>query len=103
MGYPEGVKGYKLYDPVTCKFTRSRDVIFLEKKFHDFDVHSSLNFDDHADDDIPVMIEEIPADGNQDQDEIANQRVAHDDEENHQADDQRVGATFEERVYGGSS
>ena len=43
------------------------------------------------------MIEEIPADGNQDQDEIANQRVAHDDEENHQADDQRVGATFEER------
>jgi transposase InsO family protein len=95
MGYPEGVKGHKLYDPVSRKFLRSRDVIFLEKKFHDFDVQTSSNFDDRADDDIP-MIEETPVYGNQNQDETANQRVAQNAEGNQQANDQRVGATLEE-------
>ena len=96
MGYPEGVKGYKLYDPVSRKFLRSRDVIFLEKKFHDFDIQTSSNFDDRAEDDIPIMIEETPEDGNENQDEIANQRVAENAEGNQQANDQPVGATFEE-------
>jgi hypothetical protein len=96
MGYPEGVKGYKLYDPVSRKFLRSRDVIFLEKKFHDFDIQTSSNFDDRAEDDIPIMIEETPVDGNENQDEIANQRVAENAEGNQQANDQPVGATFEE-------
>ncbi len=50
VGYPEGVKGFKLYDPVSRKFIRSRDVKFLEKNFHDFDVHNSSNSDDRADD-----------------------------------------------------
>ena len=27
VGYPEGTKGYKLYDPITRKFIRSRDVV----------------------------------------------------------------------------
>ena len=85
MGYPEGVKGYKLYDPISRKFTCSRDVIFLEKNFHDFDVHNSSNFDDRVDEDIPVMIQEIPVDQNHD--EIPDQRVADNAEEN-QADDQ---------------
>ncbi|CAB4030416.1 Retrovirus-related Pol poly from transposon TNT 1-94 [Paramuricea clavata] len=96
MGYPEGVKGYKLYDPVSRKFLGSRDVIFLEKKFHDFDVQTSSNFDDRTDDDILIMIEETPVDANQNQDEIANHRVAENAEGNQQANDQRVGATFEE-------
>ncbi|CAB4022679.1 Hypothetical predicted protein [Paramuricea clavata] len=96
MGYPEGVKGYKLYDPVSRKFLRSRDVIFLEKKFHDFDIQTSSNFDDRAEDDIPIMIEETPVDGNENQDEIANQRVAENAEGNQQANDQPVGGTFEE-------
>ena len=74
--YPEGVKGFKLYDPVSRKFIRSRDVKFLEKKFHDFDVHNSSNSDDCADDDFPIMIEKIPVDGNRDQEVPANQRVA---------------------------
>ena len=34
VGYPEGTKGYKLYDPVKKKFVRSRDVIFYENKFY---------------------------------------------------------------------
>lgn len=36
VGYPDGTKGYKLYDPVSCIFLRSRDVVFLEREFHDF-------------------------------------------------------------------
>ena len=85
MGYPEGVKGYKLYDPISHKFTCSHDVIFLEKNFHD-----SSNFDDHVDEDIPVMIQEIPVDQNQNHDGVA------DNAEENQADDQQVGRTFEE-------
>ena len=34
--YPDGTKGYKLYDPVSCMFLHSRDVGFLEREFHDF-------------------------------------------------------------------
>jgi len=36
VGYPDGTKGYKLYDPVKRQFIRSRDVIFVEGTFHDF-------------------------------------------------------------------
>lgn len=96
VGYPEDVKGYKLYDPISRKFTRSRDVIFLEKKFHDFDVQSSTNFDDRTDSDIPLVIEEILTDGSQEPNKIPNQRVAENVEPNQRADDQQVGATFEE-------
>ena len=56
VGYPEGVKGFKLYDPVTHKFTRSRDVMFLERNFNDFNVPDSSNSDDCAKDDFPIMI-----------------------------------------------
>ena len=31
IGYPEGTKGYKLFDPSSGKFIRSRDVIFQER------------------------------------------------------------------------
>lgn len=34
MGYPVGVKGYKLYDVAKCKFFISRDVLFFEDLFH---------------------------------------------------------------------
>ena len=36
VGYPDGTKGYKLYDLKKQYFIRSRDVIFAEKEFHDF-------------------------------------------------------------------
>ncbi len=42
------------------------------------------------------MIEKIPVDGNRDQEEPANQRVADNVERNQQPDDQQVGATYEE-------
>ena len=34
MGYPDGTKGYKLFDPEKKMMCRSRDVIFDEKKFY---------------------------------------------------------------------
>ena len=92
VGYPENVKGYKLYDPVSRKFTRSRDVIFQEEEFHYFNIHCSMNNGD-SETNIPVMIEEIPINQNQVED---NQRVINDIQENQEADNEQVGATFEE-------
>ena len=45
VGYPDGTKGYKLYDLKSRRFIRSRDVIFVEKEFHDFDNGQSLKLD----------------------------------------------------------
>ena len=35
-GYPEGTKGYKVYNLESGQFRRSRNVLFHENKFHDF-------------------------------------------------------------------
>ena len=43
VGYPDNVKGYKLYDPVSSKFIRSRDVVFLEGKFMNLELISPPN------------------------------------------------------------
>ncbi len=40
VGYPQGTKGYKLYDLEKKSFVISRDVTFFEKKFHQFDEQS---------------------------------------------------------------
>ena len=47
LGYPEGTKGYKVYDVEKQAFNRSHSVIFHEGKFHDFesvDDPSGLSF-----------------------------------------------------------
>ena len=56
VGYPHGTKGYKLYDLQAKQFIRSRDVIFSERDFHDFDRTVSsksdyiqVDFDDEID------------------------------------------------------
>ena len=79
VGYPDSTNGYKLFDPVTHKFIRSRDVVFFEGKFHDFGEEHSIHTRIYA---------------------IGNERVNHGeaeqpvpDPENH---NQRVGATYEE-------
>jgi hypothetical protein len=41
VGYPERTKGYKLFDLSTKSFIRSRDVIFDEKKFNEFNSKNS--------------------------------------------------------------
>ena len=51
VGYPEGTKGFKLYDPVVKRFLCSRDVIFDEGKFYNFKEknlsHSNVEIIDH--------------------------------------------------------
>ena len=37
IGYPPDTKGYKLYDIESKTFVRSKDVVFYENKFHDFE------------------------------------------------------------------
>ena len=37
VGYPLGTKGYKLYDLSSKPFIRSRNVLFYEQEFHDFE------------------------------------------------------------------
>lgn len=34
MGYPDDIKGYRVFNPRTQTFTTSRDVIIIEKKLH---------------------------------------------------------------------
>ena len=37
IGYPPDMKGYKLCDVESKKFVRSKDIVFYENKFHDFE------------------------------------------------------------------
>ena len=98
IGYPEGTKGYKLFDPSSGKFIRSRDVIFQERKFHDFgNKHNNQSVScDHADGkDVPVATNAPVADDeNSDRapdDENVNAGNMQDINLNNQ-----VGATYEE-------
>ena len=81
VGYRDNTKGYKLYDPVCRKFVRSRDVIFVERKFHDFGEGNSVEVD----------IQNIP---------VEDDRVDHDEPEQPVREpenrNQPVGATYEE-------
>ena len=43
VGYPEGTKGYKIYNVSSESFVRSRDVEFYEHEFHDFEVSDNEN------------------------------------------------------------
>ena len=63
VGYPEGTKGKKLYDPYSRSFIRSRDVVFLETKFHDFGSEQSTKscFDYPPEDDVQVEVKDVPA------------------------------------------
>ena len=43
VGYPDGTKGFKLYNIQTKKFVRSRSVVFWEERFNDFDSNVTEN------------------------------------------------------------
>ena len=62
VGDPEGTKGYKLYEPDSRSFVRSRDVVFLETKFHDFgNEHSTKScFDYPPEDDDQAEVHDVP-------------------------------------------
>ena len=80
MGYPDGTKGCKLYDLETKCFIRSRDVIFSERGFHDFDKKISSKRDYFLFDFDENIDEETHKDTANDEDNIF-----------------PVGATFEEQ------
>ena len=100
VGYPEGTKGYKLYDPSSRKFIRSRDVVFQERKFYDFGNKQSVSCYDHEDvKDVPVAIN-VPVVGNDDE----NPERAPDDENANAGNMNRnnqVGATYEDNFMEG--
>jgi hypothetical protein len=53
VGYPLQTKGYKVYDIESKRFVRTKDVLFHEDKFHDFQLpvsyHQFKDVDDHID------------------------------------------------------
>ena len=68
VGYPEGTKGYKVYNISTGKFTKTRQVIFDENKFHNFEtsppklaeiVNIVLPFDDDIQEELSIEDEVV--------------------------------------------
>ena len=100
VGYPDGTKGYKLYDVKTRRFIRSRDVIFAENEFHDFDNGQSLKLDLHFF--YPVYDVPIVPDVIAEEDQIVEedqQNIDQAEPEIHEPavpDNQPVGATYED-------
>ena len=100
VGYPEGTKGYKLYDPITRKFIRNRDVVFVERKFHDFGTRSSADlFPDYHDVHIEIPCSQTEENGNDNDDP----GVEPDEEDlaDHRPNNQQVGATYEDNFMRG--
>lgn len=105
VGYPEGTKGYRLYDLSTSRFIRSRDV-FAEEKFRDFDNGYSLKSDSHfyypvgdgseAVQDVQVVAPDEEDDGNTDDGQTEPDNDVAPIHHN-----QPVGATYEEKGGGG--
>ena len=92
VGYPDRTKGYKLLDPATHKFIRSRDVVFVEGKFHDFgEEHSTQTRTYPTKDDVKVNVQDVPDENERENHGEPEQPVP--EPENH---NQRVGATYEE-------
>ena len=79
VGYPDGTKGYKLYDLSTNRFIRSRDVIFAENEFHDFESAHSKKLD------LQFL---YPVDDNS--------QISPAEEDQPIVDNQQVGATYED-------
>ena len=44
VGYPLESKGYKVYEVDAKRFTRCRDIVFHENKFHTFDEDTNTTF-----------------------------------------------------------
>lgn len=86
VGYPEGTKGYELYDPLTKAFVRGRDVVFVERQFFKFKDDSSGE---------PPSSLWVPENGNSPNHAV--HRPNEDDGNNQNAvPNQPVGASYEE-------
>lgn len=86
VGYPEGTKGYRLFNLSSNRFIRSRSVIFHEEKFHDFNTKleskewiNILPDDDNADE---IVTEEQHVNGEEPYEIDVNGEEPYDNNEN---------------------
>ena len=106
VGYPSGTKGFKLYDLTKKAFIQSRDVIFEERTFHEFEQPESSEQNSEF---FYQPKENCPADPLINQDEIqADDENVHVEDNNPQSilennnvpqpenNNNRVGATYED-------
>ena len=99
VGYPDGTKGFKLYDLSTKSFIRSQDVIFDEKMFHDFSSeHLSKPNSDPAEEEFLVkpLIVQTEADDRNANDADDQQPAAENDIPVHENHNNPVGETYED-------
>ena len=88
-------KGFKLYDRSTKVFIRSRDVVFDEEKFHEFDKEQSSNPNSEQLPFDPFIVQN--ADDNANRNDVDDQQDAAENNVPEPAQhDQQVGETFEE-------
>lgn len=59
VGYPLDTKGYKIYNIESKKFIRSKDVLFHENKFHDFQSSAKKDILLKFEDDVVVQEDEM--------------------------------------------
>ena len=58
VGYPLDTKGYKIYNIESKKFIRSKDVLFHENKFHNFQSSVEKNILFEFEDDVVTQEDE---------------------------------------------
>ena len=94
VGYPEGTKGFKLYDMSKKSFIRSRDVIFDETKFHNFTSEQSINQESNVEYLVNESVE-LPyvVQSNNENDNVVQNEIPEPVPENR---NQPVGGTYEE-------
>ena len=105
VGYPDGTKGFKLYDLTKGTFIRSRDVIFEERTFHEFkrEKSSEQNSElfhppkENYRVDPPINQDEIQADDeNVNVEDNGPQPILENNIPPPENDNNRVGATYED-------
>ena len=110
MGYPEGTKGYKLYNLNTKRFSVSRSVLFCEEEFHNWDENNVdmnyhqffANIDEFAPTPTEAAEHETPIDVVQQPQALEYQVETDADEQDTSDDDESVGETYEEKFLKGT-
>ena len=81
-GYPDGTKGYRLYNLTSRRFIRSRSVIFHEHKFHDFNINKESKKWIYTFPDVNVEEEDQQQENEQPQNENEEPQLPHPTEVN---------------------
>ena len=97
IGYPDGTKGFKLYNLEAKKFIRSRSVLFCEDKFNDFD--SKLDENDYISFFLSLEPQEIhESEKSEINSEIIHSHAENDDQSTSESEDEEdESLSYEER------